>query len=69
LLIGPLPHPAVHFRGEDYLVSSLTTLREPSPYDLLGNSLAKFPSINVGGVKEVDSEIERAIHYRKRVSL
>ncbi len=62
LLVGPFAHPAVHLGGEHDLVAAPAALGEPPADDLLGDTLAELPSVDVGRVEEVDAVLERAVH-------
>ena len=46
-----------------------SALREPAPEDLFGDALALLPAIDVGGVEEVDPQLQGAVHDRVRVGL
>ncbi len=67
ILVRPLAHLAVHLGGEHDLLAPAAPLREPAADDLLGHALALLPPVDVGGVEEVDPQLQRAIHDRERV--
>src|SRR6185312_429205 len=68
-LVRPVAHLAVDLRREHDLLAPAAPLRQPPPDDLLRHALALLPAVDVGGVEEVDPQLERAIHDRERLPL
>src|ERR1700683_2018684 len=68
-VVGPVAHRSVDLCGDDHLLAAAPTLREPSADDLLGDALAFLPSVDVGGVEEVEAGIERRVHDLVRCRL
>jgi hypothetical protein len=62
LLVRPVTHMTVDLGGNDNLFAPTATLRKPAPDNLLSYALAGLPSINIGGIKEVDAQLKRLIH-------
>ena len=65
-VVGPVAHRAVELGGDDHLLAPAATLRKPSADDLLGESLALLPAVDVGGVEEVETGVECRVHDRVR---
>src|SRR5262249_39498656 len=63
------PHLAVHLGREHDLLAASPALPDPPADDLLGDALARLPPVDVGGVEEVDAELERTIHDDEAVAL
>ena len=61
-LIGPITHTSIDFGGDDRLLTSATTLGKPATDDLLRDSLAKFPTVDVGSVEEINAKVNCLVH-------
>jgi len=44
-------------------------LCEPTADDLLGDATTGLPAVDVGGVEEVEAELERSVHDREALAL
>ncbi len=60
--VRPLAHLVVHLGRQDHLVAALAALGEPAPDDLLGDAFTEFPAVDVGGVEEIDPQLEGFVH-------
>ncbi len=69
LLVRPVPHVAEYLGGEHDFFAPAASLGEPAPDNLLGDALADLPTVDVGGVEEVDPELKRAVHDPECVRL
>ena len=68
-VVRSVAHWVVDLRREDDLLAPPAALREPASDDLLGPPFAALPAVDVGGVEEVDPEVERLVHDDERVGL
>jgi hypothetical protein len=68
-LVRALAHLVVHLGRQHDPLAPRAALRQPAPDDLLGDALAELPAIHIGGVEEVDPQLQRLIHNRKAVGL
>jgi hypothetical protein len=66
--VRPL-HRVVDLGGQHDRVAPAVAEREPVADDALGLAAHDRPAVDVGGVEEVDAELERAVHDRERVVL
>src|SRR5439155_1482430 len=65
-LVAHLP---VDLGGQDDALAAAAALGEPAPDDLLGHALARPPAVDVGGVEEVDAELQRPVHDGEALGL
>src|SRR5262249_47564344 len=68
-LVGARAHAPEDLRGQHDALAASAPLREPAADDLLGDPLSRLPSVDVGGVEEVDSELEGPVHEGEAVGL
>ena len=66
---GPVAHRAVDLGRQHDLLAPPAALRQPAPDDLLGDALAVLAAVDVGGVEEVDAQLQRLVHDREAVGL
>src|SRR5207237_10363377 len=59
----------VDLGGEDDALAAPAALRQPASDDLLGDALAGAPAVDVGGIEEVDAELEGAVHDGEALGL
>jgi hypothetical protein len=60
--VGPVAHVPVDLGGNDDLFASRAALRKPAPDDLFGDALAGLPAVDVGGIEEVNAQVEGFVH-------
>src|SRR5579863_10004843 len=65
-VVGPVAHRAVELGGDHHLLAASPTLRETPAADLLGESLALLPAVDVRRLEEVEARIERRVHDLER---
>ena len=68
-VVGPLRHRPVQLGRQHDLLAPPAALREPAADDLLGGAGALVAAVAVGGVEEVDAELEGPVHDRVRLVL
>ena len=61
-MVRPVAHAPVDLGGDDDLLAPPAALGEPAPDDLLGDTLAGLPAVDIGGVEEVDAQFEGLVH-------
>ena len=61
-LVRPIAHVSVNFRGHDDFLTPSAALGKPAPDNLLGDALAFLAAIDVGGIKEVDAQLDGFVH-------
>jgi hypothetical protein len=66
LVVGPVAHLPVDLGGQDDLLPATAALGEPAADDLLGDTLTGLPAVDVGGVEEVDAQLEGLVHDGER---
>src|SRR5204863_2921426 len=59
-VVGPLAARVVHLRRDHRALASTLAPGEPAPDDRLGEAAAV--AVDVGGVEEVDAEVEGSVH-------
>jgi hypothetical protein len=62
-----LAHVAEDLGGEDDLFAAHVALGEPAADDLLGDAFAFLAPVDVGGVEEVDAQVEGLVHHGEAV--
>ena len=53
---------AKDLRRDDHALAAIVALREPSADDLFRHPFAELPTVDIGRIEEVDTEIECAVH-------
>src|SRR5579859_2567021 len=67
-IVWPLAHGTKHLRCKHNLLAA-TTLCQPAPDNLLRRTHAHAAAIAVGGIEEVNTQLQRPVHNREAVSL
>src|SRR5439155_8073029 len=68
-IVRPGTHSPVHLGGQHDAVAPAAVLCQPAADDLLGHTLAALPAVDVGGIEEVEAELERPVHDREALAL
>ena len=68
-VVRPIGHWSVQLGGKYNLVAPIAAEREPVANDFFGGANAEVSAVTIGGVEEVDAQLERSIHDGVRVGL
>ena len=62
MLVRPIAHASVHFCGKHNFLTAPAALGEPASDNLLSDTFADLPSIDIGSIEEINAQVEGFIH-------